>query len=160
MTGFEICMRDGPIGAMLSPRIGPKCLASLDEVLAKACRSATAQKVPFAPWKTQTFCVESASYARKASYSFRAVRGSTAFRRELRFKVIVVMPSGEVAYCTSSDSESDVEALIVTRRVAGYNCSADDGRAAVDLVFTFSRCRAGTYLGTSNGASLSLNHLA
>ncbi len=44
-------------------------------------RSKPAQKVPFAPYRIATLASGSASKARKAAYSLRAVEASTALRR-------------------------------------------------------------------------------
>src|SRR5262245_11518009 len=82
MTGFDSSMRVGPIGP--SP-VGLSRLPSLPMAL----RSAPAQNVPPAPQRTAARIAGSASTARNASASSRAVCASTAFFRSGRSRTMV-----------------------------------------------------------------------
>src|SRR5215471_15282291 len=88
ITGFNRRNRLGPIGAMeLCPPTSRFLLAS---PAATAFKSAPAQKVLPVPVKTATEASLSASKARKASYSLRAVKPSTALRTSGRLMEIMV----------------------------------------------------------------------
>src|SRR3954463_1976202 len=92
ITGFVNRKRLGPIGARVEcPPSSRFLLGSPD---ATALRSAPAQKHPPVPVNTATDASSSASKARKASYSFRAVKPSTALRQCGRLmETIVIGPS-------------------------------------------------------------------
>ena len=81
ITGFDSRSRLGPMGA-IEPRL-PISRFLFGSPDATALRSAPAQKVPPAPVKTATDAAASASNARNASTSFRAVKPSTALRLPL-----------------------------------------------------------------------------
>src|ERR1700722_19168532 len=106
ITGFVSRSRPGPIGAIEPwPPISRFLLGSPD---ATALRSAPAQKVPPVPVNTATEACASASNARNASNSFRAVEPSTALRQCGRLmETMVTGPSRS----TSTVSGSDMVAL-------------------------------------------------
>ena len=74
MTGLLSCMREGPMGA------SPAASSRLGAPAAMALRSAPAQNVPPSPVRIATSQRASASNARMASASCRAVARSTALR--------------------------------------------------------------------------------
>src|SRR6266850_446064 len=84
IAGLSSSSREGPIGP--SP-CGDTWSYS---PAANAFRSAPAQKFPPSPQSTATLASASASNARKASASDRAVSGSTAFRADGRLRMTVV----------------------------------------------------------------------
>src|SRR5215813_1376312 len=84
MAGLSRKSREGPIGP--SPSAGTWSYLPA----ANAFRSAPAQNVPPSPQRTATLASGSASKARKASASARAVSGSTAFRASGRLRMTVV----------------------------------------------------------------------
>ena len=83
MTGFDSCMRVGPIGP------SPLRRTPLPEPLATALRSAPAQNVPPAPVKMATQALSSFSNSRKAAASCVAVSESTALRTCGRLIVMI-----------------------------------------------------------------------
>ena len=84
IAGLSSSSREGPIGP--SPSGDTRSYLPA----ANSFRSAPAQKVPPSPQSTATLASASASNARKASASDRAVSGSTAFRADGRLRMTVV----------------------------------------------------------------------
>ena len=84
ITGFDSCIRDGPIGP------GPVRWTGFASGVPKALRSAPAQKVPLSPHSTATAAESSRSNSSNAAYSPAAAGPLTALRASGRFMITVV----------------------------------------------------------------------